>query len=380
MIDHLPLAAGNARARIAAAITFAFVLIFAPVRTSAASGETWDVQGTSYINVRVREVTGGSVTIFHSGGITQIDLARLPPELQSRFGYDTDKAQAWKQSTDAGLAETVQTKRRTEDQQTASVRRDAEAIRKVIASDVAGPVTLYPEVDLRPFYTKNGLYLKDQGRRASCSVFAIVSALEYEIARRRGHAEPLSEEFLVWAARRLQPDIPIDDGFHFEEVLSALQNFGIPRQKSMPNTFGKRVEELAPGPEALSEAPQLRTVVPVWIRANDPRLLERIVARLNEATPVVIGLRWPHWRTLERNAYVSDQVPLEGAGHAVTLIGYRSSNGNPESIAFLFRNSWGVRWGSGGCGYVSAKYVREQIITAFYLTLPGEPAIAAAAP
>lgn len=352
-----------------------------PRELRAAAAETWEVAGVTYSNVRVGEVTRGSVTIFHAGGITQLELAKLPPALQARFGFDPTAAQRWQQESAIALAASSETQRRNEEQRDAAGRRAARTRAASATPDVTGPVAVYPAVDLRPVYRQHGLYLRDQGRRPSCSVFAIVSALEYEIARRQGHADPLSEDYLIWATRKLQADIPIDDGFHFEEVISALQSYGIPRHQTMPNTFGKKMEDIEPTPAALSEAPALRSVIPVWIRADDPKLLERIVTRLNQQTPIVLGLRWPHWRALEHTALLSDQAPLEGAGHAVTLIGYKCpENGGPEDIVFMFRNSWGVRWGAGGCGYVTTGYLRQQIITAFYLTLPDAPALAATTP
>ncbi len=346
----------------------------------AATGETWEVQGKTYADVRVRQVTDGTVMILCSSGLVQLDLAKLPGQLQVRFGYDEEKARRWRANADAGLASSQDTKRRIEAQRTAAAKQTTLVRTSPGAVEIKGPVPLHDSVDLRPIYQQNGLYLRNQGRRPSCAVFAIVGALEYEIARRRGRAEPLSEEFLIWAARRLQPDIPLDDGFHFSEVLSALQSFGIPRQATMHNSFGKSMEDIHPSPEALSEAPMLHSVVPVWIRANDPLLTQRLVTKLNEATPVVIGLKWPNWKSLEHTALLSEQQPMHDSGHAVTLIGYKSDHGNPASIVFLFRNSYGVQWGSGGYGYVTVDYLRRNIIESFYLTLPDESGVVAAAP
>jgi len=203
-------------------------------------------------------------------------------------------------------------------------------------------------------------------------VFAVVGALEYEIARHSGTIEPLSEEFLVWAVRELQPGIPIDDGFNFGEVISALQTYGVPTQDEMPNTFGKSVEEIQPAPGAVQSALGRRNVVPIWFRADDPHLIDRIVEALNQETPVILGVRWPHWRTLRHNSLLLKQQPLEGAGHAVTLIGYKSDTGNAAGTVFLFRNSYGIDWGTGGCGYMAADYLRRNIIGACHLTIPGE--------
>lgn len=332
--------------------------------------ETWEVAEHLYENVRVREVTPATVTIFHSGGIRQFDLSALPRELQERFGYDPEQAEAWKSAeAEARSAALARQTERTE--QLRAERLQAEASRSGEVLVVAPEeVRFFRELDLRPFYLEKGLVTKNQGRRPSCSVFALVSALEYEQARRAGEAERLSEEFLIWATLQVQPGIPLDTGFNFPEVITALQTFGVPPHAVMPNTLGRRVEDIRPSKEAVEAARPLSSVVPVWFRRNDPYLVERIVSVLNQKKPVIIGVRWPHWRTLANNHLLKNQKPLEQAAHAVTLIGYRNIGGTPEGTTFIFRNSYGNDWGEAGCGFIHARYLRENLIGAFYLKLP----------
>lgn len=345
----------------------------------AARAENWQVRGRVFVNVRVHEVGAASVTIFHDDGIAQLDLAALPPELQARFGFNSsDAMRALPPVTADNIVHVT-----AAPQGAPAVRSRPPALHApdelaaVAATEeatlcLAQPVQFRDAVDLRPIYQQYGLHFKDQGRRPSCTIFALVSALEYETARRTGTSEPLSEEFLIWAVRELQPGIPLDDGYHFNEVLAALQTYGIPRQTVMPNTFGRKIDEIHPTPAALAEASAHREVVPIWMRADDPLLVERVVDALNRRTPVVIGLRWPHWRTLEGNHLLRDQKPLDGPGHAVTLIGYQCANGAPDSTVFIFRNSYGVNWGLGGCGFVAASYLRQNLIAAFLLTIPSD--------
>ncbi len=335
--------------------------------------ERWVVGSRTFDDVRVREVTPGEVTIFHADGIAQLDLATLPAELRARFDFDPARAATWR----AAVAE----ERRALAQAQGEIlaRRAAQAA----APEPADPaeraparVQLHREVDLRPRYADYGLIFKDQGRRPSCSIFALVSAVEFEYARAQGRAETLSEEFLLWAVRELHPGIATDNGFHFREVVSALQAFGIPRQSSMPNTFGIPVERIQPSPGAVAEAAARRDLVPVWYRTDGDEVLPRIVQALNAGTPVVVGLRWPHWRTLEGNHLLARQQPRDGPGHAVTLVGYRCTDGNPASLVFTFRNSYGVDWGVGGCGFVAAAYLKANLLGAFHLTTPARIATA----
>ena len=215
-----------------------------------------------------------------------------------------------------------------------------------------------------------GLFTKDQGRRPSCSVFAVVSALEYESGIQNGTATRLSEEFLIWAMRKLHPGIPVDDGYHFRDVITALQTYGVPPFEVMPNTFGKSIEEISPPGEAVAAAEARRGVTPVWFRLNDPHLLERIVGALNAGKPVIIGVRWPNWRTFWDTNLLHKQTPMEEAAHAVTLIGYRKHKESLDEMRFIFRNSFGPEWGLAGCGFVTGHYLRENLLSALYLNVP----------
>jgi hypothetical protein len=55
---------------------------------------TITIDGTTYENVRWERITPTTVTVFHKTGVATILLAKLPPELQQRFGYDPQKAEA----------------------------------------------------------------------------------------------------------------------------------------------------------------------------------------------------------------------------------------------------------------------------------------------
>ncbi len=70
---------------------------------------TITVDGVIYSNVMWRTVTSASVTIFHETGVASIPLEKLPPELQRQFGYDPQKAAAYRaQESAAELQHMVQ--------------------------------------------------------------------------------------------------------------------------------------------------------------------------------------------------------------------------------------------------------------------------------
>src|ERR1700694_4258590 len=67
-----------------------------------------------------------------------------------------------------------------------------------------------PKADLRPEFEKLGLGPRQEGDRPTCSVFTVVGALEFAVAKRQGHCPRLSVEFLNWSANRACGDK--DDG------------------------------------------------------------------------------------------------------------------------------------------------------------------------
>ena len=332
------------------------------------STETWQVGDTTYYKVRVREVTPATVTIFHSRGIQQLELSSLPPELQERFGYDAAGAADWEEQTHAARQE--QAEERVAGRQQRLAAQPGKPAHDILRGIDPATVVIHDEVDLRPTYRDMGLFSKDQGRRPSCSVFAVVSALEYESGLQNGTPERLSEEFLIWAMRKMHPGIPVDDGYHFREVISALQAYGVPPFELMPNTIGKSIEDIQPTSEAIAAAEPRRSVATVWFRADDPQLLERIVGALNHGKPVIIGIRWPNWRTFWDTNLLHKQTPMEDAGHAVTLVGYRKSGASLDEMRFIFRNSFGPEWGLGGYAFVTGRYLRENLLSALYLNVP----------
>ena len=54
--------------------------------------DTITIDKITYSNVTWRTVTPATVSIFHSTGVAAIPLEKLPPDLQTRFGYNPQKA------------------------------------------------------------------------------------------------------------------------------------------------------------------------------------------------------------------------------------------------------------------------------------------------
>ena len=69
-----------------------------------AMAEDWTVNGKDYHNVKVGVIEADRVHITYDGGIGTVAFADLSPELQKRFGYDSEKAKDAARAEAARLA------------------------------------------------------------------------------------------------------------------------------------------------------------------------------------------------------------------------------------------------------------------------------------
>lgn len=347
---------------------------------AGATFETLQVGRVSYERVQVRSVNARSLMVSHAGGMASIRLRDLSPELQAAFGYQPEAEAA----ADATL--NAAQKRATESQSKPAVAgpktSPGGAQFDRLLQSFGQPPEIRPSVDLRPHFFELALNVKNQGPRPSCAVFAIVSALEFQNARLNGQPEQFSEEYLVWAtcktlnrAPRVRPNAGgvgadaentealdnADEGFALSEVVTALRAYGIPLQSSLPYTFGNTLGAADPPREVVEEARSHQRVSIIALPGRDQATrLANLVQALDAGVPVAVGMRWPQWRTI-RNPYLTVQQPMEGGGHAVTIVGYENKTGAIKDTVFIFKNSWGVKWGAGGYGFASYEYLDRNL-------------------
>ena len=339
--------------------------------------ESLTVGVTTYQQVQVRSVNARTLMITHAGGMASIHLRDLSPEWQARFHYDPAAEAAVDEAAKAAPASAPVVRR----------AKPAAAVKglskfEALLLKFGQPAIVQQEVDLRPKFFELELGVKNQGYRPSCAVFAIVSALEFQNAELAGKVEKFSEEYLLWAVRRTvrrlsnpaiaAPDDPNgqdyqDEGFALSEVVAALRTYGIPLQSSMPNTFGSKIAAIAdPSPAVVQEARAHQRVFVQQLPGRDrPTLINNIVHALNSGVPVAVGMNWPGVRVV--NGYISGQKGAPDRGHAVTLVGYKSATGRIEDAYFIFKNSWGPKWGQGGYGTVAYGYLQGNLNDAVLL-------------
>ena len=353
---------------------------------SGASFETLQVGAVTYHQVQVRSVNARTLVIAHSGGVASIRLRDLSPELQARFGYNPVTEAA----ADEALQRAAQQHQQERHAQAAPRPAETDSKFENLLQRFGQKPEIKGEIDLRPRFFQLELGVKEQGRRPSCAVFAVVSALEYQNAEVTGQPEKLSEEYLIWATRKIlnraSPSAaPViseenpsaggqnaaddeDEGFSLSDVVTALRTYGIPPQSAMPDTIGRKMADIGePSPDVISQARTHRRVYVHLVPGRDNAArIDNIIQALNTGVPVAIGLLWPNYRTL-RAGFLSEQTPVQGAAHAVTLVGYKNPGERVEDTAFVFKNSYGPAWGEGGYGWVTCRYLQNYLLSAALL-------------
>lgn len=333
---------------------------------------------TTYHDVVIRSISARTVMFVHRDGMASVLLRDLSPELQQRFGYDP----AQERASDAAQAAALQ-ERETREAAEARARAAARAAQsrsrfERVLQSFGRPAEVHRDgVDLRPRFRELGLYAKDQGRRPSCAVFAIVGAVEFIHAENTGRAEKFSEEYLTWATEKTiarpeaDPALTGDDadaGFALSEVVTALRSYGIPLESSLPNTRGPSLGSVKAPPPAVIREAQARTQGSIHFvpgRDNATRL-NNIVIALDAGLPVPIGAGWPQFHNM-RAALLKSQQPAYN--HAVTLVGYTCPSGRIEDTTFIFKNSWGPAWGANGYGFATYGYLLKYLQTAILLEI-----------
>ncbi|MFT3883025.1 MAG: C1 family peptidase [Gemmatales bacterium] len=227
-----------------------------------------------------------------------------------------------------------------------------------------GAKPLPSAVDLRPDFTKYGLVPKNQGRRDTCSLFAITGLVEFELARQHPEkVSQLSQEYLVWAANQATGDK--NEQAMFYDATQGLQMLGICSEVLMPykNNWDPQRK---PSDEAIAEAKARHQWNVQWIKRWNTKTglsenqLQATKRQLAEKHPVAVGLRWPKEQKLNAE-HVLTMPPPGGVfdGHSILFVGYRDDAKEPGGGVFLFRNSNGPKWAMQGYAWMPYAYVRE---------------------
>ena len=188
----------------------------------------------------------------------------------------------------------------------------------------------YETFSLKPNYEKAALTPRGQGIRGTCAIFATLSALEYEWARRNlGKGVKLSAAYLFWAAQKRDFRY-MTDASAIEQVVMAAKRHGVCLDSLFPyepSTAGD-----APPDKTTWDAARRNVFTAYWIKKQGTGKAEgltdeqvsEVFRALKNNHPVVIAAIWGG----------------RGIYHAVTIIGYRKPlNGKADLTRLEYINS-----------------------------------------
>lgn len=373
------------------ALALAGLLASPPVRSAPAPGEPLGdivTPRATYRDARLKSIDARSLVFTHAGGLASLRLRDLPPDLQARLGYDPASAPPEPAAPPVAVA-VAPVAPRPASPPAPPVSGESSVITELFQAFDRAP-DLRPKQSLQAEFIELGLSAKNQGRRPSCAIFAVVSALEYQSAALTGSVERLSEEYLIWATLRglgradadgapaldAETGEPIADaGFTLPSVIAAIQTYGTARADEFRNDTGRAHRAIpAPPDDLVARARARPRALIVELPGGTPEArLARVVHALNAGLPVPAGLRWPNERAI-RAGFLADQTPAPGARHAVTIIGYECPTGRAEDAVFVFKNSYGPRWGLGGYGRAAWRYLARHLEEAYVLDVRPAPA------
>jgi C1A family cysteine protease len=215
------------------------------------------------------------------------------------------------------------------------------------------------QYDLRNKFNDYGINIKDQKKRNTCSIFAIVGLLEYEFARSKGQNLDLSEEFLNWSSNIVGNNNL--DGSFFYDAITALSEYGICEEKYMKYN-DKYDKNIVPSLNATEDASTRKEYTIFWIKKwniytgfnNDQ--LNLIINMIKDEHPVAVGIRWPKKEQYINHILYIPQKEDVFDGHSILLVGFSYDDKSPGGGYFIFKNSAGVGYRDKGYGKIPFEY------------------------
>lgn len=189
--------------------------------------------------------------------------------------------------------------------------------------------------------------VRQQGDRPTCVAFAVSGAHEW-----MGTGdEQRSPEDAMWAAHQAMPAYLVGEETSVRYALEGLEAHGHASEAAWP--YGSPVWRDGRPDAALDEAN--RTFCPEWQRLGDatiPTIRGELVSE--RAVVLTVGVVREAW--LAGGGLIDAPAGRKTPGnHAVLVVG--ASEAGEEAQALKIKNSWGPRWGLGGYGLISERYL-----------------------
>ena len=202
--------------------------------------------------------------------------------------------------------------------------------------------------------------VRDQGSEGTCVAFASVSGVkEFQDKKEYHKLIRLSPRFLYSLCKKFD-GLPFQEGTYPRIAMKVLLNYGVchesfwrylPNKKSLP----------------LKGADQDAKKFKIKAYARLKSLVEMKRSLLING-PFISGVKvFKSWFTkrVERSGFI--HLPKRNdelmGGHAICIMGYDDS-----LEIFKFKNSWGVKWGDQGYGYLPYGYLKKYCSDAWSAT------------
>jgi C1A family cysteine protease len=199
-------------------------------------------------------------------------------------------------------------------------------------------------IDLRPKFEHWNLTNRLQGKRGTCSVFAIAGAVEFAAAHTRGEGQRFSVEFLNWSGNQVIGKAK--DGGFFSDLWSGYSKYGICSENSFPYRAEFLPANDPPGQTITEATNQLSLQLQEhWIKKWNVKTgltksqFTAIKRTLSAGWPVCAGCRWPNQPRWSNGVLQMCAPEAVFDGHSVLLIGYRDDPTQPGGGSFLLRDS-----------------------------------------
>ena len=206
------------------------------------------------------------------------------------------------------------------------------------------------KIPLKVDYTKKMSPVRDQGEEGTCVGFAgAVGMKEYQEKIDYGKLVKLSPRFLYEETRKVD-GIYEAEGITIRSALKILANKGVCQEKYWPYKSKKITG-------AVKDAKKFK--VKTYARILNLNELRRSIAKKG---PCIIGIAVFEGmqETITGRVPMPKQSSVYYGGHAICPIGY-----DDKKKLIKFKNSWGLKWGEKGYGYLPYTYIENFMLDAW---------------
>ncbi|MBL7664702.1 MAG: C1 family peptidase [Bacteriovoracaceae bacterium] len=208
--------------------------------------------------------------------------------------------------------------------------------------------------------------IKDQKRRATCSAFAGVRAIEITLAQQNNQLD-LSEQYFYWASKpNCRKNQCSEKGSWVGYGLDYSKEYALPTESQCPYNQ----ENLSGNETQIPMSLTCKTGEVLVVDYSHLETLDQAIVALDKNQIIILGIK------LKENFYTTKGIVFQNAknardkgldshanGHALILEGYiklpPELNESEGKVCFLAANSWGEGWGKGGHACLSEKWLTQ---------------------